>query len=191
MRCGVLALQGDWAAHQAVLDRLGARTSQVRTASGLAGLDALVIPGGESTTMLKLLEIEQLLGPLSERIREGLPVLGTCAGAILLAREVEPRQPTVANLDIVLQRNAYGRQVQSRVVPVRLTEELGAPPIVDGVFIRAPRIVRTGEDVSVLGWRDTDPVLVRSGRLLAATFHPELTPDDRIHRYFLEQVATA
>jgi 5'-phosphate synthase pdxT subunit len=185
----VLALQGDWAAHEAVLSRLGVMTAQVRTHADLATVDALVVPGGESTTMLRLLEIEGLFAPLQAAIRSGLPAFGTCAGAILLAGEVEPEQPTVGCLDVTLRRNAYGRQVHSRVVPVRLGPELGTPGVLDGVFIRAPRILRAGDGVTVLGWREDDPVVVQAANLMAATFHPELTADDRIHRYFIDQVA--
>ncbi len=186
MRCGVLALQGDFEAHAAMLERLGATVEPVRTAAGLEGLDALVIPGGESTTMLRLMALEGLDRRIVERVRDGLPILATCAGVILLAREVRPQQRSLALLDITVRRNAYGPQVASAVVPVRLAGEVPGEPVMEGVFIRAPRIERTGEDVQILGWRGEDPVLVRQGRILAATFHPELTGDDRVHRMLLD-----
>ena len=187
--CGVLALQGDWAAHSAVLERLGVAPLPVRTAADLEQIDAVVVPGGESTAMLHLLEYAQMTELLRERIRGGLPVFGTCAGAILLAREVKPQQPTLADLDVTVVRNAYGRQLASRVVSLRVGEALGGAPEMNGVFIRAPRIERVGAAVTELAWRDDDPVLVRSGSLLAATFHPELTDDSRLHRYFIHAVA--
>ena len=185
MRCGVLALQGDFAAHAAMLERLGAVAVEVRTVAGLDGVEALVLPGGESTTMLRLMDGEGLLDAVGERIDAGMPVLATCAGVVLLAREITPAQPSLARLDVAVRRNAYGRQVASTVVALRLDPALGEPGSMDGVFIRAPRIERLGPDVQALAWRGDDPVLVRQGRLLAATFHPELTDDLRVHRLFL------
>ncbi len=186
MRCGVLALQGDFEAHARVLAALGREAVPVRTPGELDAVDALVIPGGESTTMLRLMAGEGLGERLRSRALGGLPILATCAGVILLAREVHPPQPSLALLDVVVRRNAYGRQVASAVVPVRLAPAMGEPPSMEGVFIRAPRIEAMGPGVEVLAWRDEDPVLVREGRLLAATFHPELTADTRVHRMFLE-----
>jgi 5'-phosphate synthase pdxT subunit len=180
MRCGVLALQGDWAAHAAVLHDLGVETVRVRTAAELAAVDALVLPGGESTAMLKLMEAENLAADITDRIVRGMPVLATCAGVILLAARTQPPQPSLRLLDIDVERNAYGRQVHSRVAVVRLEESLGQTQT-EGVFIRAPKITRTGPAVEVLGRLDSDPVLVRQGGIIAATYHPELTDDRRVH----------
>ena len=186
MRCGVLALQGDFEAHGKMLERLGAEVVPVRTPAELAAVEALVIPGGESTTMLRLMSTEGLGAQLTSRAREGLPILATCAGIILLAKELEPDQPSLGVLDVRVRRNAYGRQLASAVVPVRLAPGLGEPAQMEGVFIRAPRIERTGGNVEILGWRENDPVLVRQQRIVAATYHPELTDDPRVHRLFLE-----
>jgi len=182
MTVGVLALQGDWAAHETALRRLGAAVRRVRTAAELDEVDALVLPGGESTAMLRLMADDGLEAALARRLGAGLPVLATCAGVILLASRVSPRQRSFAVLDVAVERNAYGRQVHSAVAPVALEPELGPPDTVDGVFIRAPRIVATGPGVRVLGRRGPDPVLVEQGPVLAATYHPELTGDDRLHR---------
>lgn len=189
MRCGVLALQGDWAAHAAVLAGLGAETVPVRTARDLDGIDGLVLPGGESTAMLRLMENEGLAGLLAERIGAGLPVLATCAGVILLAAATAPPQPSLGLLDVDVERNAYGRQVHSRVAAIRLDREMGHPAEIEGVFIRAPRITRTGPGVAVLGRLGTDPVLVRQGSIVAATYHPELTTDRRVHRLLVDREA--
>lgn len=177
MRVGVLALQGDWAAHRAALARFGLTVSEVRTAAELVGVDGLVLPGGESTTMLTLMAGNGLAGKLREVAKSGCPVLATCAGVILLAREVRgPSQPSLGLLDVTVERNAYGRQIDSTVtsLAVELPEELGAATI-EGVFIRAPRVVATGPGVRVIARRGSDPVLLRQGNLLAATFHPELS----------------
>jgi len=184
MRVGVLALQGDWAAHIAVLGELGIHAAPVRVAADLAEVDALVLPGGESTAMLRLMEDERLDQRIAERVRDGMPVLATCAGVILLAHGVEPRQPSLDVLDVDVIRNAYGRQVHSTVSTVEANGALGGPPHLEAVFIRAPRIVRTGPDVRVLARLDGDPVLVGDGVVLAATFHPELAADRRVHRLF-------
>jgi 5'-phosphate synthase pdxT subunit len=185
MRCGVLALQGDWTAHLGVLRRLGANAVPVRTAAELATVDGLVLPGGESTAMLKLMASEDLADRIRDRAADGMPLLATCAGVILLATEVEPAQASIACLDVSVRRNAFGRQVHSDVVCVELVPELGPPPTTRGIFIRAPRITRVGPGVDVLGRRDGEPVLVRQGSILAATFHPELTGDDRVHRWLV------
>ena len=185
---GVLALQGDYERHQRMLERIGRRSRQVRKAEELEGLEALVIPGGESTTMLKFIEEEQLLEPLRKLHAEGAALYGTCAGVILLANEVtSPRQSSLGLLDVIVERNAYGRQVDSHVAE-EPCPELGPEPL-PMVFIRAPVIRRTGSGVSVLARHRGEPVLVREGRILASTFHPELSEDERVHRYFLEQVA--
>jgi len=183
---GVLALQGDWAAHSAILRELGAPTHPVRTAADLARVDALVIPGGESSAMLRLMEPENLGRRIRDRIVAGMAVLATCAGVILLAENIQPPQEGLAVLDVAVVRNAYGRQLNSTVAEIVLTKELGKPLSMEGVFIRAPRIVRASSNVTVLGrWRD-DPVLIRQGEILGATFHPELSADRRIHEMFMK-----
>jgi len=185
MQVGVLALQGDWEAHIAALRAAGIAAEPVRTAAALDRVGALVMPGGESTAMLRLMADEGLAERIGGRVSSGMPVLATCAGVILLAAGVEPRQPSLGLLDIDVVRNAYGRQVHSAVSTIDVNGELGDPRQMEAVFIRAPRIVRTGADVAVLGRRGGDPVLVRSGRIVAATFHPELSADRRVHALFL------
>ncbi len=183
---GVLALQGDWAAHGTILRKLGAHTCPVRTAAELDRVDALVIPGGESSAMLRLMEPENLSRRIRDRIVAGMAVLATCAGVILLAENIQPPQQGLAVLDVDVVRNAYGRQLHSTVAEIVLTKELGKPLSMEGVFIRAPRIVRVSPSVIVLGrWRD-DPVLIRQGQILGATFHPELSTDRRIHEMFMK-----
>ena len=189
MRCGVLALQGDWAAHAAVLDNLGVETVLVRTAAELETVDALVLPGGESTAMLRLMEPESLAEKIARLVQDGMPVLATCAGVILLATTTKPAQQSLAVLDIEVERNAYGRQVHSQVADVELTDVFGEPAVIESVFIRAPRITRIGPDVSVVGRLGSDPVLVRQGGIIAATFHPELTDDHRVHRLLVDEEA--
>jgi len=189
MLCGVLALQGDWAAHARVLNAMGVETVLVRTAAELAAVDALVLPGGESTAMLRLMEPENLAKKIGRRVRDGLPVLATCAGLILLATGTTPAQPSLGLLDVHVERNAYGRQVHSRVAPISLDPEMGQPGTLDAVLIRAPKITRTGPEVRVLGWLGEDPVLVRQNRIIAATFHPELTDEQRVHRLLVDKEA--
>ncbi|MGA2596822.1 MAG: pyridoxal 5'-phosphate synthase glutaminase subunit PdxT [Bryobacteraceae bacterium] len=184
-RVGVLALQGDFEAHERALARAGADAVEVRSASQLQDIDALIIPGGESSTMLKLIEIEGLFEPLRQ-FGVSKPIFGTCAGAILLASEVtNPAQASLGLMDIGVERNAYGRQLDSRIAHL-------APEGLDGdleaVFIRAPIIRRVGENARVLARYDGDPVLVEQGKHLVATFHPELTGDARIHKMFLDKV---
>jgi 5'-phosphate synthase pdxT subunit len=182
---GILALQGDFEAHRKALERAGARAVEVRTAQELERVDGLVIPGGESSTMLKLLRAERLLEPL-RRFGERRPILGTCAGAILLARQVtRPDQESLGLMDLDVERNAYGRQLASRVA--QLEEAEGGP--LEAVFIRAPIVRRVGPGVRVLARYNGDPVLVEQGLHMAATFHPELTDDSRVHRWFLGKVA--
>lgn len=186
MLCGVLALQGGWDAHCQILCALGAEVRAVRTAADLETVDCLVIPGGESTAMLRLMESERLAPRLAERLHTGMAALATCAGVILLAQGVDPEQESLGVMALGVERNAYGRQVHSKIAPVTLAAELGDPPQMEGVFIRAPRITRLGPEVEVLGRLGEDPVLVRQDRVLGATFHPELTADQRVHRLFLE-----
>jgi 5'-phosphate synthase pdxT subunit len=184
-KIGVLALQGDFEAHEKALARAGAEPVQVRSSADLDQIDGLVIPGGESSTMLKLLEEEKLLEPLREFGRRR-PIFGTCAGAILLASDVvNPPQTSLGLMDIEVERNAYGRQLDSRIA--RLKAE-GMQGDLEAVFIRAPIIRRVGKQVKVLASYQGDPVLVEQGRHLVATFHPELTDDPRIHLMFLEKV---
>jgi len=185
-RIGVLALQGDFEAHEKALARAGAEAVEVRSAADLENIQGLVIPGGESSTMLKLLEQEHLLEPLREFGRSH-PILGTCAGAILLASEVQnPAQHSLGLVDIGIERNAYGRQLDSRIA--RIHPE-GLEGELEAVFIRAPIIRRVGKDAKVLASYQGDPVLVSQGRHLVATFHPELTADSRVHLMFLEKVS--
>ncbi len=190
---GLLALQGDYAAHARALAERGAATREVRTSSDLAGLAGLVLPGGESTTMLTLMEGSDLAARLVAEITGGLPVLATCAGVILLAREVRlPPQRSLGVLDVVVERNAYGRQLDSAVVTltVRDADGLGAGAL-EGVFIRAPRVTAVGDGVAVLATRGEDPVLLRQGAILAATFHPELTPGSPVVDMFVRLVRAA
>jgi 5'-phosphate synthase pdxT subunit len=190
-RIGVLALQGDFEAHQAALARAGASAVQVRAAADLEALDGLVLPGGESTTMLRIMKDEGLMEPLA-RFGAKRPILGTCAGAILMASEVaNPAQESLALVDLAIERNAYGRQLDSRVVRLQPEEEFareGGPDEVEAVFIRAPIIRRVGAEGRVLLRYQGDPVLVSAGRHLVATFHPELTADARIHRLFVTRL---
>jgi 5'-phosphate synthase pdxT subunit len=190
-RVGILALQGDFEAHSQALERAGAEPILVRTAEDLKSIDGLVLPGGESTTMLKLVNFMELREPLMEFAREK-PVFGTCAGAILLAREVRnPEQDSLGVIDMTVERNAYGRQVDSRVAnihPGADFEKRAGRGDMEAVFIRAPIIRRAGPEVRVLAQYEGDPVLVEQGRHLVATFHPELTEDPRVHQLFLSKL---
>jgi 5'-phosphate synthase pdxT subunit len=190
-KVGVLALQGDFAAHGAALERAGAQAVFVREPAQFRDIDGLIIPGGESTTMLKLLRYEGLFEPLAEFGREK-PMFGTCAGAILMANEVSnPEQESLHLMDIGVERNAYGRQIDSRVTEVDPEPEFQkrmGPGKLETVFIRAPIIRRVGESAKVLVRYAGDPVLVEQGRHMAATFHPELTSDPRVHELFLEKL---
>ena len=186
---GVLALQGDFAAHRRALGRVGVATIAVRTPADLAAADALVIPGGESTAMLHGLARDGVEAPLRAFLRSGRAVLGTCAGAILLARRVtNPPQRSFDALDIDVERNGYGTQVDSFAAPLDAAEPLRG---LRGVFIRAPRIRRVGGGVEVLARHAGEPVLVRAGGVWAATFHPELGDDDRVLRLWLAGSADA
>lgn len=202
---GVLALQGDYESHARALEQVNVRPQMVRTAAELEQVGGLIIPGGESTTFLKLLEREGLFGPL-EKFARSRPTFGTCAGCILLAQRVtHPAQDSLGVLDATVERNAYGRQINSQIV----TEETSLPggPL-EMVFIRAPRLTDVGSEVDVLASRDGFPVLVRQNNILAATFHPELShanslsahdspgdlernPDRRVHQYFAQMVRDA
>ncbi|MFA0757777.1 MAG: hypothetical protein NOOUEUKL_000429 [Candidatus Fervidibacter sp.] len=184
MRIGVLAIQGDFAEHMAMLQRLGVEAVKVRLTQDLEEIDGIILPGGESTTLGIVGTRYGVLEALRERLKAGLPAFGTCAGAIVLARTIlESDQPRIGILDIVVNRNAYGRQKDSFEALIRVPK-LGDPPL-RGVFIRAPIIEAVGKGVEVLAELDGKPVLVQQGRILASTFHPELTDDTRIHEYFL------
>ena len=195
VRIGVLALQGDVREHVRSLSEVGAEAVLVRRPEELADVDGLILPGGESTTIGKLLELFELLEPLRAAVKTGLPVYGSCAGMILLADEVldgRPDQPTVGGLDIAVRRNAFGRQVDSFETDLPLT---GAGDV-HAVFIRAPWVERTGADVEVLATVETGAaagkvVAVRRGPLLATSFHPELTGDSRVHGLFVDMVKEA
>ncbi len=186
LNIGVLALQGDYEAHARAFTEAGARTILVRKAEELTGLDGLVVPGGESTTMLKFLEQDGFFAALGKFIA-ATPCFATCAGCILLAREVlHPPQRSLGALDATVERNAYGRQIDSTILTLE-TKLPGGP--LEMVFIRSPRITRVGPEVQVLAQRDGFPTLVRQGHLLVATFHPEMTNDTRVQRLFLQMVA--
>jgi 5'-phosphate synthase pdxT subunit len=185
---GVLALQGDFAAHAAMFDRMGAQTVEVRQPAALDDLDGIVLPGGESTTMSMLLERSGILEPLTARIAGGLPTLGTCAGLILLGREIvdgRPDQHAIGAIDITSRRNAYGTQIQSFETDISVK---GFDRPFHAVFIRAPMIERVGAGVEVLATIDDQPVLCQQDHVTVAAFHPELSGDDRIHRRFLAGV---
>ena len=184
-RIGVLAIQGDFAAHARALEDAGAEAVEIRKPAQLDGLDGLVLPGGESTTLLNFLERDGFLTALRQFVKQK-PAFGTCAGCILLAKEVsQPSQPSLAVMDISVERNAYGRQIDSAIRTGETT--LPGGPL-EMVYIRAPRIARAGPGVEVMAERDGFPVLVRQGRLLAATFHPELSSDRRVHQFFVDLV---
>lgn len=188
-RIGVLALQGDFDAHEKVLAGLGCEVVEVRRVAQVPGLDGLVIPGGESTTLLNLMADEPWFPELKRFEQAGGALMGTCAGAILLARSVvNPPQDSVGLLDATIARNAFGRQVDS------FETTLAAPSLggtIEAVFIRAPRFQALGPNVETLATYDGEPVLVREGRVLAMTFHPELTRDHKLHVYFLTMIQTA
>ena len=191
MKVGVLALQGDFEAHGRRLKELGAEPVYVRRVNELDGLAGLVLPGGESTTMLKFLEADGLFEAL-QTFAAGHPVMGTCAGAILMASEVlRPAQRSLGLLEMTIERNAYGRQLDSRIAGLEASPafaQRAGPVPVEAVFIRAPIIRRVGPQVQVLLEHQGDPVLVEQGRHLAVTFHPELSADKRVHQIFLEKV---
>jgi len=190
---GVLALQGAFHSHQALLERLGHPTLQVRTPTDLERVEALVMPGGESTTMSRLLATSELFEPLAERLGDGMPAFGTCAGMILLAADVldgRPDQRSFGVIDIAVQRNGYGRQLDS------FETELHVPGLgldadrFHGVFIRAPKVTRVGADVEILAEHAGVPVLLRHGPITVASFHPELADDPRLHAQFLDSFLT-
>lgn len=179
----MLALQGDFDAHRRALEQAGARAVEVRTAADLNGVAGLIIPGGESTTMLKLLAMENLFDDLAS-FGKNKPIFGTCAGAILLATEVEnPSQSSLGLMDLTVQRNGYGRQIDSRIAEIEMDGRK-----IEAVFIRAPIIRRVGVGAKVLASYEDTAVLVEQGPHMVATFHPELTQDAGVHRKFVEKV---
>jgi 5'-phosphate synthase pdxT subunit len=182
MKAGVLALQGDFREHVAMLASAGAAPVEVRTAEQLAEVDVLAIPGGESTTISRLARLYGLVEPIRHRAETGMPILGTCAGMIVMANEVLDGEPLLRVMDVTIRRNAYGRQVDSFEADV----DVRGVGSVRGVFIRAPVVERTGPGVQVLAELDDRPILVRQGALLAAAFHPEIAGDDRLHRMLLD-----
>jgi 5'-phosphate synthase pdxT subunit len=187
---GVLALQGDVVEHVAALERAGAQAISVKTPEELARVAGLVIPGGESTTVMKLLDRFGLAQPIVERVRGGMPLWGTCMGMIVTARDVaDMKQPTLDLIDITVRRNAFGRQNESAEVEL-LIPALGRKPF-PAVFIRAPWIERVGPSVELLASRDGHGVMVRADNVLGTSFHPELTGDPRVHAYFLSMVEAA
>jgi pyridoxal 5'-phosphate synthase pdxT subunit len=190
-RVGILALQGDFDAHLRAVERAGAEAVEVRAAADLDAIDGLIIPGGESTTMLKLLNAEKLMEPLRQFGRRK-HIFGTCAGAILIANEVSsPAQESLCLMDIGVERNAYGRQIDSRIASVTPEAEFAsrtAPGDMEAVFIRAPIIRRVGDGARVLVRYQGDPVLVEQGPHMVATFHPELSSDSRVHALFLQKL---
>ena len=191
-RVGVLALQGAFARHVEALERCGVDAFEVRTAEQLGSCDALVIPGGESTTMSKLLVTFDMVEPLTKMLDDGLPVFGTCAGMILLASSISDGRADQVNfsaIDIGVRRNGYGRQIDSFETDITVDGDgVGVQPFT-AVFIRAPVVETWGSDVDVLATVDGDPVLCRQGPVLVSSFHPELTDDIRLHRFFLDHVA--
>ncbi len=190
-RIGVLALQGAFARHVDAIRACGVDAVEVRTAPQLDAVDALVIPGGESTTMSKLLVSQGLHGPLAKRLEAGMPVFGTCAGMILLADQIldgRPDQVPFGRIDLAVRRNGYGRQIASFETDL---DVVGLDESFRAIFIRAPKVEQVGDGVEVLAQVDGVPVLCRSGSVLVASFHPELTDDTRLHRLFIETVVTA
>lgn len=187
MKIGVLAIQGDVVEHRAILRGLGVEESEVRTPEDLAGLSGLILPGGESTTIGKLMVRYGLDRAIPEAVKQGMALYGTCAGMILMARRAAGGEPPLLCLmDIAVERNAYGRQVDSFETDLEVPA-FGPPPL-HAVFIRAPVVEKVGREVEVLASLDGHPVLARQGRLLVSSFHPELAPDDRVHRYFADLI---
>ena len=187
MRVGVLALQGDFREHIAALNEIGVSAIEVKRGSEIDAIDALILPGGESTTIAKLARIFGVFDLIQKRIKEGMPVYGSCAGLILLADKIldgAPGQESFGGLDITARRNAFGRQVDSFEGEIEF-KGLGK---LNGVFIRAPWVEEVGKEVEVLAMAHEHPVAVRQGKILATSFHPELTNNHAVHRYFVEEI---
>ncbi len=191
LKIGILGMQGDIEEHAAALERAGVESIRVKSTKTLGMVDGLVMPGGESTTMVKLLKLSGLFEPLKRKILDGFPVYGTCAGMILLSKEIvsHPHQESLGVLDISVNRNGYGRQIDSFETFLTI-REIGDKPF-EAVFIRAPMITRIGENVEILASDKGVPVFVRSENIIATSFHPELSEDTRIHEFFLEMVKNA
>lgn len=190
MRIGVLALQGDFREHLQALNSIGVTTVEVKRAEELVGIDGLVLPGGESTTIAKLARIFNIFEPIQSYIKSGKPIYGSCAGLILLANRILDGaigQETFGGLDITARRNAFGRQVDSFESELDF-KDLGK---INGVFIRAPWVEDVGPDVEILATTHEHPVAVRQGRILATSFHPELTENNLVHKYFVEEICVA
>jgi pyridoxal 5'-phosphate synthase pdxT subunit len=185
MKAGVLALQGDFREHARVFAELGASPVEVRTPEDLSRVDALAIPGGESTTISKLARSAELVGPIVERASEGMPILGTCAGMIVMAKRVIGLEPLLGLVDVTVRRNAYGRQVDSFEADVDVE---GVDHQVRGVFIRAPVVEDVGAEVRAIASLDGRPVVLEQGSLIVASFHPELVGETRLHEYLLGKV---
>ena len=185
MKAGVLALQGDFREHARTLSDAGATPREVRTVGDLGEVDCLIIPGGESTTISKLAHLYGLVEPIRERALEGMPLFGTCAGMILMAKRVVGIEPLLGLMDVTVHRNAYGRQVDSFEAEIEVE---GVDHPVRAVFIRAPMVEDVGPEVRVLASHEGHPVVVEQGNLLAASFHPELVREARLHEYFLRKV---
>jgi len=185
MKVGVLALQGDFREHGLVLRDLGIEPIEVRTAGQVAEVAALIIPGGESTTMAKLARRHDMVEPIRERVAGGMPVMGTCAGMIVMANQVDGGEPLLSLMDVAVRRNAYGRQVDSFEADVDVE---GIEEPIRAVFIRAPWVERIGPDVRVLAEHGARPVVLEQGNLVAAAFHPELAGETRLHDYFVKKV---
>jgi len=188
VKIGVLALQGDFREHLEMLHSIGVNPVAVKSREALSFVDGLIIPGGESTTIGKIMKEMELFDDLKKKIEDGLPVFGTCAGMIVLAKSISgfPDQVRLEAIDITVERNSYGRQVESFETDIKIPV-LGDKPF-RAVFIRAPKVVEMGKEVEVLAYFNKDPVLLKQKNVLACSFHPELTMDSRIHRYFLEMV---
>jgi 5'-phosphate synthase pdxT subunit len=185
MKAGVLALQGDFREHAAVLAGLGVPSVEVRTTEDLERVDALIVPGGESTAIAKLAAGAGLVGPIRERVARGMPMLGTCAGMIVMAKRVEGGEPVLSLVDVTVRRNAYGRQIDSFEADVGV-EGIDHP--VRAVFIRAPIVEEVGPQVRVLARHEGHPVVVEQGNLVVASFHPELVGETKLHEYLLRKV---
>ncbi len=189
MKIGVLGMQGDIEEHLAIMEKIGIDAVRVKSVKTLEGVDGLIMPGGESTTMLKLLKLTGLFEALKEKIEHGFPVYGTCAGLILLAKKVEhPEQDSLGALDLSVSRNGYGRQIDS--FSAKISIPVIGEKAFEAVFIRAPVITKVGK-VEVLATYNNEPVFVKDGNVIASTFHPELSNDTRIHSFFLEMVENA
>ena len=180
MAIGILALQGDYASHAKVLSKLGVSSIYIREPKQLTNINGLIIPGGESTTMLKFFEEENFINAIQKFHQEGKAIFGTCAGAILLAKNVLPTQKSLQLIDITVERNAYGRQISSAVTKGKYKNKT-----IEIVLIRAPKIVQVGQEAKVLGWLDDNPICVIQKNVMVTTFHPELTSDFQIHKDFL------